>query len=449
MTFEQRLRLHILKNPNNYLNYLQLSCEMDDINYFSRARMLKKDLLSGIPTTYLLSLVRSNKGFNVYQKIFDSEIYFSPKAALFAFKGNSPDIPDGHAITLGLEATPDQLAGENTFVNKAIGQLSRLKRAEANTTVVILAKDPTVVNEAVISATSKPLILCWHTVTNKPAGHVEQRGHLTIFHGVEDPIDRLYSALYLIQTDYLFITGDDDFVFDEFLAAGEKLLDKFPGLGSVCGLGFDSKFRRPESELGREKFSLTMFRMSENPISIDNVSMRAEEWALFGGLSLNSLVRKFDLERILPHRPPPELSTATEYFIDICFMLCGPSIRINHYSIVRARRPTSGTYTHNPPILETAATTANILREIAERVTAFCRSNQVPVDDDTIEWVVAYGASRRFLENSAFNKGISTLPKSLYRFQKDRLFLQPSVKEKIFLYAVSLSLFEEEIQDTL
>ncbi|MDC2993119.1 hypothetical protein OAZ91_00780 [bacterium] len=449
MTFEQRLRLHILKNPNDYLTYLRLSCELDDISYLSRARMLKRDLLSGIPTTYLSSLVRSNKGVNVYQKIFESEIYYSPKAALFAFKGNSPDIPDGHTIALWLHADPHHLTGENTLVKGAIGQLSRLKRADANTTVVVLAKDPTVVKEAVISVTSKPLILCWHAVRNKPLGYVEQKGHLTIFHGAEDPIDRLYSALHLIETDYLFITGDDDLVFDRFLATGERLLDKFPALGSVCGLGFDTKFQAPKNEQGHNKPLVTLIRMSENPVSIKDINMRAEEWALFGGLSLNSLIRKVDLEKILPHRPSSEFSTASEYFIDICLMLCGPSIRTNNYSIVRARRPTSGTYTHNPPILETAATSANILREIAERVIAFCRSNQVPVDDNTIEWVVAYGASRRFLENSAFNKGISTLPKSLYRFQKDRLFLQPSIEEKAFLYAISLTLFEEEVLDTL
>ncbi len=139
------------------------------------------------------------------------------------------------------------------------------------------------------------------------------------------------------------------------------------------------------------------------------------------------------------------MAMASEYFIDICLILLGTSLRIDKFSIIRGRGADSGTYTVNPPVLETVTSGANVLREITNSVLGFCHANHLEIGDNIVEWIVAYGSSRRFLENTAFNEGISTLPKALSTGQRARLFPEASKEYKRYLIAVAAALFEDKI----
>ena len=445
MSFEDHCRGAILKNPKNYPIYLLLACELDNLNYLKRAQFIKSDLLSDIPLNVLHRCVIGRTAPSVHEEIYQSQIYFGPKASLFFAKTGRTTWPNGETNGLGAFVKPGAFQGANSPISHTMGELSRHKRDTANSSVVILAKDPKVVKKSVLDATSNPIICCWHVASKKRMGEFENFGNLKIYHGHENTVERLFSALDFIETDYIFIIGDDDFVFDEFLEYGEKFLDYFPKFGAVCGIGADARHSYKNPDAPKDGSTLNLIRMIENPISVSDLKMRALEWALFGGLSWNCLIRKKDLVNILRFRPSSEMGVAAEYFIDICLILLGASLRVDKFSIIRSRRADSGTYTSNPPLLETVSSGANILREITERVLAFCHANKLEIDDNTIEWVVAYGSSRRFFENSAFNQGITTLPKALSKDQGARIFPKSSKGYMPYLISVAAALYEDEI----
>ena len=444
MAFEDRCREAIVKNPKSFPFYLLLACEQDNLIHLKRAQSIRLDLLSNLPLNFLQRCVRGINAARVHKEIYQSQIYFGPKASLFFGKAGPIMTSDGETNVMNLFIKPDMFQALGSQVKRRMDKLISSKRDTSNSSVIILAKDPKIVKKSVLDAISNPIICCWHVASGKRMGELENFGHVTLYHGHENTVERLFSALDFIETDYIFIIGDDDFVFDQFLKDGEKLLDRFSGLGAVCGIGVDASHSYHDPGSPRDGSNLKLIRMSENPISGSDVKMRVLEWALFGGLSWNCLLRKKDLLNILQFRPPPKMGAASEYFVDICLILLGASLRVNKYSIIRSRKRGSDTYTLKPPVLETASSTSNVLREISERVLAFCHATKLEIDDSTIEWVVAYGSSRRFFENTAFNEGITTLPKALAAGQAARFFPRAS-DEYDYLVSIAAVLFEDEI----
>ena len=445
MSIEDRYRESIIKNPKSYPFYLMLACELDDLHYLQRAQLITADILSNVPLNVLQLCARSGIAPKVHKEIYKSQIYFGPKASLFFAKPGAITSPTGVTNLLSAFVKPNAFDKASSHMSRAMSELSRSKRDTANSSVVIIARDPKIVKKSVLGAISKPIICCWHVASGKRMGEIETIGNLKIYHGTENTVERLSAALDYIETDYIFIIGDDDFVFDEFLENGERFLDYYPGLGAVCGIGTDASHLYTSPSAPKDGSTLKLIRMSENPISVVDLEMRALEWALFGGLSWNCLLRKRDLVNILHFRPPPEMAMASEYFIDICLILLGTSLRIDKFSIIRGRGADSGTYTVNPPVLETVTSGANVLREITNSVLGFCHANHLEIGDNIVEWIVAYGSSRRFLENTAFNEGISTLPKALSTGQRARLFPEASKEYKRYLIAVAAALFEDKI----
>ena len=438
-----KLRINIVKDPKAFISYLMLSCEENNIDIFKRSTFIRKDVLGPIPFSILEWCARKITSFNVLDEIYKTQIFFNPKAALFCHK--SPHMMESHTNNFFMPVDRRVIENKKKIQEIFIDSHLKARTPSANTTVIILAKDSRSVKDIVIKSIKRPLICCFG---GENAGNnlVSGEGNLQIFEGEENPFERIHSALQFIETDYVFIIGDDDYVFDGFLGLGERVLGRLPEVAAVCGIGTDaslsSEVVRPGSPL---KQSIRYIRMTENPIQLRDLKMRATEWALFGGLSMNCHLRKKDLEKILRCRPPAHFIGAFEYYFDICLLFLGSSVRINEASIVRSRSPDSGTYLNKPPILETASDDGNILREITKHVIAFAKDNEMDIDNDLIEWVVAYGSARRFIENRAFNKGISTLPKTLSKYLGSTKFPNSFRREIALLHAFSIHIFEDRI----
>lgn len=430
----------LIQNPNNFILLFYYSLYTEKDKYLHRTLLIQDDILSGIPVDKIAFFVHHKIGSSLWEKIYETQIKYCPKAVIFAFRSVQKPNSDMRS-TLLVNLNPQHEAhaiplNDPDFIFESLSKYFQNRPRSTNTSSIILAKDFLGVDMRLVRLMQNPVICCWNESSNESYGTFRKEKEYSVYFGDLDYFIRLREALKYIENDFVILLGDDDFVFDPFLRKAEIILKNNPSLFSVSGIGSDASVINLN---GNDH--IRVFRMTENPISVRDARNRAKEWALFGGLSMNSIFRLDHIKNIIDFLPDKKFGGAREYFIDIASVLLGPSIHINEVSVLRARRPNSGTYTALPPLLHSTSFELNLMHEIAQRLSVFARRFDIEIEDDIINWVVTYGSARRLLENSAYNGAVTTLPKALAKYQDSRYYPKLSKTDHLALVLASVLLF--------
>lgn len=434
------IKKRLIQNPNDFIFLFYYSLFTGKDKYLHRTLLIQDDILSGIPVDKITFFINREIGTSLWEKIYETQIKYCPKAVIFAFrsvKNSNPDMRSALFVNLNPQHEAHAIPlNDPDFIIERLSKYFQNRPRSTNTSSIILAKDFMGVDMRLVRLMQNPVICCWNESSNESYGTFRKEKEYSVYFGDLDYYIRLREVLKYIENDFVIILGDDDFVFDPFLRKAEIILKNNPSLISVSGIGSDASVINLNGD-----DHIRVIRLKENPISVRDARNRAKEWALFGGLSMNSIFRLDHIKNIMEFLPDKKFGSAREYFIDIASVLLGPSINVNEVSVLRARRPNSGTYTALPPLLHSTTFELNLMHEIAQRLSVFARRFDIEIEDDIINWVVTYGSTSRLLENSAYNGTITTLPKALANFQDSRYYPNLSRSDHFALLLASLLLF--------